>query len=594
MAPPVSRLLGFGTSGWLLAFLGAGTLTTVVYVRRRLFFRLLTWFSAAPVLFVGTFVLGDPARDIVFAPRGSNLSLIARNDPPVVFLLFDGASLGSLLTPQGEVDRTRFPNFGRLAGSTTWYRNATTAGTGTKLAVPSLLTGRWASSDRLPAVQDYPQNLFVAIGNSYRMNVAEWVTRLCPTQLCERARPSPFSLLLEDAAIVYGHVVLPPEIAKATLPPIDEQWSGFGRAGPELLTHGSTRSGDDRRQSVRDLRRSRSDALARFETLLGPIDSFGSGDFWFAHVGVPHTPWQFLPTGQAYQDDVPAPIPGMTRGVWAPNEYPAASGLQRYLLQLKLADRLLGRLVDRMEKADIWEDALFIVTADHGTSFVPGNPMRRLTSRNAGQILPVPLFIKYPGQTTGRMDGRFAELVDVMPTIADVLKIDVPWKLEGASLRGAENARPHRRVADSGGVKELGPDIGRIREVSRRIDDLFGRGGGVDDVYDFGPHRIVGRRVSDISDDLREVSVELDSPADYRSVRRDAAFVPAMVQATVSGVAETPRLVAVALNGRVAGAGWTYLEESRTRITVMVSSRYFVTGRNDVRVFEITAATRAG
>ena len=36
--------------------------------------------------------------------------------------------------------------------------------------------------------------------------------------------------------------------------------------------------------------------------------------------------------------------------------------------------------------------------------------------------------MKYPGQETGRIDERTAEIVDLIPTIADVLHEELPWK----------------------------------------------------------------------------------------------------------------------------------------------------------------------
>ncbi len=44
---------------------------------------------------------------------------------------------------------------------------------------------------------------------------------------------------------------------------------------------------------------------------------------------------------------------------------------------------------------------------------------RGVESRNADAILPIPLFVKYPGQTQARVDDRFAEARTVEATHAD-------------------------------------------------------------------------------------------------------------------------------------------------------------------------------
>src|SRR4029078_741624 len=49
----------------------------------------------------------------------------------------------------------------------------------------------------------------------------------------------------------------------------------------------------------------------------------------------------------------------------------------------------------------------------------------------------IPLFVKYPRQRKGAVDSRAARTVDVLPTIADVLGIRMPWHVDGNSLLGA-------------------------------------------------------------------------------------------------------------------------------------------------------------
>ena len=60
---------------------------------------------------------------------------------PVVMIVFDELSGLALMGPDGGIDAARFPNFARLAGDSTWYRNATTVADFTDHALPALLTG---------------------------------------------------------------------------------------------------------------------------------------------------------------------------------------------------------------------------------------------------------------------------------------------------------------------------------------------------------------------------------------------------------------------------------------------------------------------
>jgi len=54
----------------------------------------------------------------------------------------------------------------------------------------------------------------------------------------------------------------------------------------------------------------------------------------------------------------------------------------------------------------------------------------------------VPLLIKYPGRSAGRVETEPVALIDVFPTVLDFLKIPVQHRISGKSLRGEQVARP--------------------------------------------------------------------------------------------------------------------------------------------------------
>jgi len=56
----------------------------------------------------------------------------------VVLIMFDEFPTTDLLGKHGRIDGTRFPNFARLAGDATWYRNATTVYDTTFSAAPAI------------------------------------------------------------------------------------------------------------------------------------------------------------------------------------------------------------------------------------------------------------------------------------------------------------------------------------------------------------------------------------------------------------------------------------------------------------------------
>ena len=66
-------------------------------------------------------------------------------------------------------------------------------------------------------------------------------------------------------------------------------------------------------------------------------------------------------------------------------------------------DHQIGLLLARLRRTGLFDQALLVVTADHGYAFEVGVKDRRLvTDRNVDEIAPVPMFVKAPGQTDGR------------------------------------------------------------------------------------------------------------------------------------------------------------------------------------------------
>lgn len=97
-------------------------------------------------------------------------------------------------------------------------------------------------------------------------------------------------------------------------------------------------------------------------------------------------------------------------------------------------DTQLARLFDGLRRAGLYDDALIIVTADHGEGFGEHDVVEHATSVWQ-ELIHVPLIVKYPGQTAGGVDERLVAGVDIFPTILTELKLAVPSRTEGLALR---------------------------------------------------------------------------------------------------------------------------------------------------------------
>ena len=477
---PVALVLG----------IALGAAAAVLYARLAVVRSLLTVLALVPFVFLALFALTSSVSKLILPQDARAGSSKASGRTPVVLVVLDELAANSLLDGSRRIDAVRFPGFAELARSADWYRNATTVHESTTSAVPAILTGRYPRPGRAPVAAQYPDNLFTLLGGSYRLNVFENQTRLCPSRLCRGSSAGSFGgqlgSLLEDGAVVYAHRLLPKGLAKH-LPTISESWGDFlGRS-------------DDEPQ--------------RFDRFLSTLAPSGKPSLWFVHLLLPHSPWRYLPDGSTYETHYPEPPWGATE-FWTKDAAIVLQSEQRYLLQLAYVDRLISRLIARLRATGLWDRALVIVTPDHGIGFTPGHKRRPVWPGNLHEIAFVPLFVKRPHQREGRVLDTHVETVDVLPTIARYAGAD-PGAVDGRAL-GTPVSRPTVVVRKSSGEKVSAPLAAllarRWAELRRQLA-LFGSGTPWRSLYGVGPDRaLLGRPLPRGGGDIFGVSPEDQGP----------------------------------------------------------------------------------
>ncbi len=470
---------GFGVSGWLLVLLagavGAGL--AALYVSASAARLTLTVLAPAPLLFLAVFLFHSDVSRLTLGATGSALAAGERPHTPVVLVTFDELPLNSLLDASGRIDPVRFPNFARLSRGATWFANASTVAEGTTHAVPAILTGRFPRVGELPVYADHRQNLFTLLGGATRLHVADEETHLCPPKLCpglEGSFGSRMESLAEDSGVVYLRELLPDDLASG-IPSIANGWGNFLR--DESGHHDPGR------------------LPASFVESLRP----GHGaELWYAHLMLPHSPWQYLPSGRRYSVR-PAPAWGSDE-VWTDNQAAVDQSWQRHLLQLGYADRVLGGLVSRLRATGLYDRALIVVTADHGVSFRAGQKRRPLSSANLQDIAYVPLFVKLPGQKHGRVVRAPARTIDILPTIARELRVSVPWSLDGRPLLPSPARERDVVLIKDHGRRFVIPTSeleAKRQQALRRQTALFGSDQPTATLYAIGPYRsLLGKRLA--------------------------------------------------------------------------------------------------
>jgi len=599
----------FGASDFVLIAialaLGAGA--AALYARAEPVRSFLTVLSPAPLVFLILFLFISPVSKITLAGEASAKSIDGIKPVPVVMVAFDEFPGISLLDAKGEIDPVRYPGFARLAEDGTWFPNAHSIYDSTSKAVPAIMDGDYPRKGVLPTSSEHPNSIFALLGKSHTMNVSEEATTVCPRDLCEDARlDEPFldrlGSMTEDVGLVYAHVVAPPDI-EADLPSVSETWGDFGGEGSGAGISGEVEVSDDeptaREGKQATLAALKSDRNEKFDAWIAAIRKRPRPSLNFKHALLPHVPWKYLPTGQQYNTAAGDPIPGLSR-----QSYPDATQVEqlqmRHLLQLGYADLKIQQLIAHLKRIGIYDEALVVVTADHGVAFQQGLFDRRKATRETlAEISPVPLFVKLPGQERGRVNPAIVETTDIVPTISDALNVDVPDETDGKSAFSAAVARRDE-------VKMLPRDFSDWMRVDgdtfaaekqalidRKVA-LFGSGAdGPDRIYRVGPNQeLVGRQVSslDVGGDSG-AKVSLTDPGAYDDVDLEGPVLPVWVTGKISGAGDRID-VAIAVNGVVRAVSNTFelANGGDELIAAMIPPSSLRAGRNTVEIYEVTAS----
>lgn len=590
----------------LLATTAVAVAATAAYAKAQPVRSFLTVLSPAPLLFLVAFLCFSPVSKLVLpASTPALASTSGRSEAPVVMLVLDEFPVTDLLRPDGTIDAVRYPNFARLARSSTWYRNATTVYDSTTTAVPALLTGTTPRKGKLPTFRDHPGNLFTLFGGRGRANVSEEATSLCPERICPEERGGGFAsrmrALGSDVGLVYLHKIVPPAVERE-LPSISETWGGFGEtaeADPAAdAGHADApTAADSGRPSIRYyLNRDRGGRLGRW---IEQVRASRTPSLDVKHALLPHVPFQYLPSGDIYRTSAKEPIPGMGSEPSWNEPLLVDQAYQRHLLQVGYVDRALGRLIDRLQRTGMWERALVAVTADHGVAFRRGEDRRRVTSANIAEIAPIPVFIKAPGQRRGTTSDVWLRSVDVLPTIAALLRVRLPWRHDGrpatsATVRERTTVSMIKRGFTGTVTIDTASFSARVKARVARQHELFGSGADAPGRYGLGPNRaLIGRTLAQLAPDPAggpTLTATVDNADALAAVDRSSGFVPVHVTGTIAGDAAGARHdLAFAVNGVIAGVSRSvYLNGDATQyFSVLVPPTSLRDGANDVRVLAV-------
>jgi hypothetical protein len=356
---------------------------------RRAFTLFFLFLSPLALILTGVFLVNalGPER----AVYGAKEQIVGQSPPlvkgPIFILLFDMLGRDVLLTPEGEIDQARFPNFASLAKDAAWFTNATSNNWLTCDAVPTLLTGRlllsqsascfdrdgFQNTNVLSRLAAYYQITTSGVGLSYCFSEAF----IClGGATLSRSHPLTFPIfLLEDIVV---HLV-----------------PRFTGVGPFVAHHFYI---------------SHRWSLLQFEELLDSIRADqASKQLYYFHSFLPHYPFVFDENGNRGN-----PV-GLASGKGTEEMYIS------YGKQVQFVDLLLGRLLQQLVSLGLYDQSTIIVTSDNGLPL------------NIGESSSIPLLIKSPGVQPQVLDIDYQHL-DFSNTLLDVLGLQLDDGAEGVSV----------------------------------------------------------------------------------------------------------------------------------------------------------------
>jgi hypothetical protein len=533
--------------------LAVGALAAALYARTSWLRLWLRYLAPAPLVFALVFLLLSPVSKLVLPATAEPSAAAAPaaaggKHPPVVVIFFDEFPLKSLLDSKGQIDRRVYPNFARLADQSTWYRNATGVSGFTPWAMPAMLTGRYPAKVKAPSYTEYPDNMLTLFGKYYDLEAYETISQLCPPSKCRSTAGNldrvGLSALVGDSAKVYSEIVSPYDTAVDPATFIDQT----------AAEESAPKDGKPLDPQFR-FNQLRLNQPSRFNDFLAGLKAGDRPTMHFLHILLPHAPWRYLPSGNEYNyktfgrafksDQTPAPIVELAH--------------ERHLLQLAYTDGLVGQVIDKLKAEHMWDKSLVAMGADHGEGWVPGEKPRSLGKTNASDLMWVPQFIKAPGQDSGVVDDRNWEQVDLLPTVADLAGIQVPWTMEGASQTGEPTrTRTDKWWYDIPGHRETRPGPPNWAQVLRGSTDTLVRAGEGDrGLYRFGAFAdLVYQDPASVGPVTggQEATATQDDFKQYNQIKLTSGRIPTMVSGKLtSPLPPVGSTVLVAVNNKIGG-----------------------------------------
>jgi len=176
------------------------------------------------------------------------------------------------------------------------------------------------------------------------------------------------------------------------------------------------------------------------ENLRGPVEA-GQPVFAFFHTYEVHSPYH-PPRGFRRLFGVHTGAVKATSEALLEIQTDAAEVLTRedfdyleslYDGEIRYTDEVLGKLLASLESLGFLDDAIVVVTADHGEEFGEHGGVLH-GGKLFEELLHVPLIVGGAGINRGVVDPSLVSLVDIAPTLLSLADLEIPSTMEGRNV----------------------------------------------------------------------------------------------------------------------------------------------------------------
>jgi hypothetical protein len=169
-------------------------------------------------------------------------------------------------------------------------------------------------------------------------------------------------------------------------------------------------------------------------------------------------------------------------------------------------------------------------------------------------------------------------VIDVLPSIVDLLEAEVSWAFDGHSLFDGSSATVEPRVSE---------DVDAVLDIAARRGTEFPHGDdwiGLAAVGDSGD--LVGRDVAEFETGTASAyTASIEQRSQFADLPTEDGEMPFVISGFVDGPDEPPELL-VAVNGRLAGVTGGYAQAAGRWTFIAYLADLYRPGSNDVVIYE--------